>query len=148
MENVCPTRDVKPVVELFDVVHHLLCTLSCWYPPRAANSSHSSLSAGLQRRHCDNCVIWTGFVRLVLVDDDAFPMVVMISGSPPWPQQLSRIRGTHTNFASASDSSILRNCGCPFHASLQLAFRAHVLQRSACLMLLFLHGLHCPNLVL
>ena len=47
------------------------------------------------------------------------------------------------------DSSILRNCGCPFHASLQLAFRAHALQRSACLMLLFLQGLlHCPHPVL
>ena len=44
------------------------------------------------------------------------------------------------------DSSILRNCGCPFHASLQLAFRAHALQRSACLMLLFLQRLlHCPH---
>ena len=39
------------------------------------------------------------------------------------------------------DSSILRN------ASLQLAFREHALQRSACLLLLFLQGLlHCPNL--
>ena len=44
---------------------------------------------------------------------------------------------------------LLRNCGCPFHASLQLAFRAHALQRGACLMLLFLQGLlSCPNLVL
>ena len=53
------------------------------------------------------------------------------------------------NFASAFDSSVLRNCGCPVHASLQLAFRAHALQRSACLMLLFLRRLlHFPNLVL
>ena len=43
----------------------------------------------------------------------------------------------------------LRNYGCPFHASLQLAFRAHALHRGACLMLLFLQGLlHCPDLVL
>ena len=50
-----------------------LCTLSCWYPSRAANSSHSSLPAGLQRRRCENCLGRTGLVRLVLVDDDAFP---------------------------------------------------------------------------
>ena len=44
---------------------------------------------------------------------------------------------------------VLRNCGCPFHASLRLAFRAHALQRGACSMLLFLKGLlNCPNLVL
>ena len=50
-----------------------LCTLSCWYPSRFANSSHSSLPAGLQRRRCENCVIRTGLARLVFVDDDAFP---------------------------------------------------------------------------
>ena len=50
-----------------------LCTLLCWYPSRAANSSHSPLPAGLQRRRCENCVVRTGLVRLVLVDDDAFP---------------------------------------------------------------------------
>ena len=81
-ENVCPARDVKPVLELLDVVHRLLvhvtlhlteCGPSLWYSSRAANLSHSSLSAGLQRRHCENCVIRTGLVRLVLVDDDAFP---------------------------------------------------------------------------
>ena len=53
-----------------------------------------------------------------------------------------------TDFASAFDSSILRNCGCPFHASLQLALRAHALQRSAFLMLLFQRLLHSSSLVL
>ena len=50
-----------------------LCTLSCWYPSRAANSSHSSLPPGLQRRRSENCVGRTGLVRLVLGDVDAFP---------------------------------------------------------------------------
>ena len=49
-----------------------LCTLSCWYPSPVANSSHS-LHARFQRRHCENCVIRIDRVRLVLVDDDAFP---------------------------------------------------------------------------
>ena len=54
-----------------------------------------------------------------------------------------------TDFASAFGSSFLRNCGCPLHASLHLAFHARALQRSACLMLLFLQRLlHCPKLVL
>ena len=81
-ENVCPARDVKPVLELYDVVYHLLvhiilllteCSPGLWYSSRAANLSHSSLPARLQRRHCENCVIRTGLVRFVLVDDDAFP---------------------------------------------------------------------------
>ena len=50
-----------------------LCALSCWYPSRAANLSHSALPAGLRRRRCENCVIRTGLVRRILVDDDAFP---------------------------------------------------------------------------
>ena len=36
-----------------------------------------------------------------------------------------------TDFASAFHSSTLRNCGCSFHASLQLAFRENALQCSA-----------------
>ena len=50
-ENVCPARDVKPFLELFDVVHHLL-----------VHVTHSSLPTGLQRRRCENCVIRTGLV--------------------------------------------------------------------------------------
>ena len=50
-----------------------LCTLSCWFPSRAANSSHSSLPAGLQRRRCEKCVVRTGLAKLVLVDADDFP---------------------------------------------------------------------------
>ena len=34
---------------------------------------------------------------------------------------VQRLVHTFSDFASASDCSMLRNCGCPFHASLQRA---------------------------
>ena len=37
------------------------------------SDSHSSLPAGFQRRHIENCVVRIDLVRLVLGDDDAFP---------------------------------------------------------------------------
>ena len=161
-----------------------LCTLSCGHPSRAVNSSHSSLPVGLQRRRCENCVVRTGLVRLVLVDDDAFPnsrgdlwvtslaiLACCRSASAAtavlnsWnsvscstksrcsrPSSWRSASGPYfsdTVFASAFDSSILRNYGCPFHACISSTCLAHTLQRSVCLMLLFLQGLlHCPNLVL
>ena len=87
-EIVCPTRDVKPVLELLDVVHHLLvdimlhpteCGPRLWYSSRAVNLSHSSLAAGLQRRQCDNCVIRTGLVDSYSLMMTLFLMVVASS---------------------------------------------------------------------
>ena len=81
-ENVCPARNVKPIMKLFDVLHHLLVHVilhltkggpGLWYSSRAANLSHSSFPAGFRWSHCENCVVRIELVRLVLVDDDAFP---------------------------------------------------------------------------
>ena len=139
-----------------------LCTLSCSYPSRAANSSHSSLLARLQRRRCEHCVIRTGQVRLALFDDDAFPdgrgelwvtslAILACCRSVPaatavlnsWNSvsclKVSLFSSIILAFSVWSvlflirpsllpfDSSILWSCGCPFHASLQLAFRPHAL---------------------
>ena len=70
------------------------CLMSCITPcirypagTRLENvdSSHSSLPAGFRWSHCENCVVRIDLVRLVLVDDDAFFLMIMLSfGSPPW----------------------------------------------------------------
>ena len=46
--NFCPARDVMLVLELFDVVHHLLVHVILLVPSRASDSSHSSFLAGFR----------------------------------------------------------------------------------------------------
>ena len=103
-ENVCPGRDIKPVLELFDVVHHLLvyailhpteCRPSLWYSSQAANLSHFS----------NGVVVRIVSFGLALSDSYSsmmtlFLMVVVGSGPSshvadlPLLQQQSWIRGT------------------------------------------------------
>ena len=86
---VCPARNVKPVMGLFDVLHHLLvhvilhlteCGPGPWYSSRPANLSLSSLPAGFRWTH-----VRIGVVRIELVSSYSlmialFLMVVVSSG--------------------------------------------------------------------
>ena len=138
------------------------CGPSPWYPSRAANLSHSSLPAGLRRR-CENyrsCSLMMTLFLMVVVNSWVTSLAILACCScrsapaaaavlNSW-NSVSCLKSlvvlvhhlgvqrqvqyfSDTDFASAFDSSILRNCGCPFHASLQLALPAHAHQRSALL---------------
>ena len=82
-ESVCPSRDVKLVLELFDVVHHRLVHVILLVPVWSCEFVTFFLDS--------NGVI----VRIVsfgLALSDSYSlmmtlllMVVMSSGSPPWP---------------------------------------------------------------
>ena len=119
--------------------------LSCWIPLKPLwELCHSDWPCQIRTRGD----LWVGSLA-ILACCKSTPTATAVLNS--WTQ--CRVWKSHCSRPSSWHFLILtlpfRNCGCPFLASLQLAFRAHALQRNARLVLLFLQRLlNCPNLVL